>query len=133
MLARAIKGTSTAEGRIHSGRQPSALPVVRELERDRDVFGLPERLDHGLQRVLVLADHAQLVALDADLHLGADVLDPLAQVTGDLIRDAGVQRDLDLAAALADRLRVAGLEQLRRQRAACRLLAEDLERRARPL
>src|SRR5207245_7091249 len=31
------------------------LPVVRELKRDRYVLGLSKRLDHELERVLVLA------------------------------------------------------------------------------
>ena len=45
----------------------------------------------------------------------------------DVVGDAGVQANLDLAASLADRLRVVGLEQLGRQLAAGGLLAQHLQ------
>ena len=56
----------------------------------------------------------------------AETLDSLAQVARDVVGDARVELDLDLAATLADALRVAGLEQLRRQLAAGGLLAQNL-------
>ncbi len=91
-----------------------------------DVVGLAQGLDDLLQRVLVLAYDPELVALDAHLQLRRDVLDPLAQVARDVVGDAGVELDLDLAATLADALRIAGFEQLRRQLAAGGLLAQNL-------
>src|SRR5690349_20667984 len=98
-----IAGITSTERYVEpEGAFRRPLPVVRELQRDRDVVGLAERLDHQLQGVLVLADHPELVALDAHLHLRAHVLDPLAQVAGDVLCDAGVELNLDLAATLAD-------------------------------
>src|ERR1035437_6774270 len=102
--------------------------VVRELQWDWDVLRFAQRLDHELQGVFVLADHAQLVALDPHLDLGCGVLDLLSEVASDVVGDARIQLDLDLAATLAHRLRLPGLEQLWRQLAASRLLTEDLER-----
>src|SRR5437763_9538431 len=102
------------------------LSVVGELQRDGDVVGLAQGLDDLLQRVLVLAYDPELVALDAHLQLRRDVLDPLAQVARDVVGDARVELDLDLAATLADALRIAGFEQLRRQLAAGGLLAQNL-------
>src|SRR5260370_28459849 len=91
-------------------RPDSGLPVVCELKGHRDVLRLAEILDHELQRVLVLADDAQLITLDPHLDFGRDVLDALPKVAGQLIGDACVQLDLDLAAALPHRLGVARLE-----------------------
>jgi len=90
-----------------------SLAVIRELQWDGDVLRLAQRLDHELQRVLVFGGHAQLVTLDSHLRFGGNSLNPLAKVSGDVVSDPGVQSDLDLAAALADGLRVAGLEELR--------------------
>src|SRR5437879_7846039 len=111
----------------------SGLPVVGELKGNRDVLGLAKVLDRGLQRVLVLAHHSKLVALDPHLELGAHGLDPLAQVARELVRDAGVELHLDLAAALADRLGVAGFEQLGRDLAPASLHAQRLARPLRSL
>src|SRR5438128_1170962 len=77
------------------------LAVVRELERDRDVLRVAQGLDHLLERVLVLANDAQLVALDPDLQLVGNVLDPLAQVARELVVDDRIESDVDLAATLA--------------------------------
>src|SRR5258708_34391392 len=93
------------------GRPESGLPVGRELKGPRDVLRFAEILDHELQRVLVLADDAQLNTLDPHLDFGRDVLDALPKVARQLIGDACVQLALDLAAALAHRLGVARLEQ----------------------
>src|SRR2546430_1710322 len=103
------------------------LAVVRELERDRDVLCVAQLLDHELERVLVLAHDAELVALDPDLQLAGNVLDPLAQIARELVVDARVKADVDLAATLADRLRIARLEELRRKLPARRFLAQHLE------
>src|SRR5258708_37814275 len=103
------------------------LAVVRELQRDCDVLRVAQRLDHELKRVLVLADDAQLVALNPHLDLRRGVLNSLSQVARDVIRDAGVEPDLDLAAAFANTPGVARLEQLWRKLAACSLLAKHLE------
>src|SRR6266513_4470634 len=67
-----------------------SLSIVRELQRHRDVLGVAKGLDHQLQRVLVLADDAELVPLDADLELARDVLDPLPKVARQLVVDAGI-------------------------------------------
>src|ERR1700694_694572 len=88
------------------------LAVGRELERDGGVLGFAGWVDSELAGVLVLADDAQLVALDAHLQLGRDVLDPLAQVARDVFGDACIEQNLDLAATLADRFRVARVEEL---------------------
>src|SRR5258706_2909022 len=88
------------------------LAVVRELKGNRDALRLAQRLDHQLQRVLVLADDAQLVALDPHLELRRNVLDPLAQVAGDIVGDPRVQADVDLASTLAYGLWVTGFEEL---------------------
>src|SRR5207249_7894020 len=57
----------------------------------------------------------------------------LAEVARQVVVDARVQLDLDLAAALAHRLRVAGLEQLGRELAPGGLLAQHLKRGPRPV
>src|SRR5437879_7135896 len=103
------------------------LAVVRELERDRDVRRVEKGLDSLLGRVLVLANDAQLVALDPDLQLVGNVLDPLAQVARELVVDARIESDVDLAATLADSLWIARLEELRRKLPARGLLAQHLE------
>src|SRR2546428_8830993 len=103
------------------------LAVVRELERDRDVLSVAQRLDHHLERVFVLAHDAQLVALDPDLQLVGNVLDPLAQIARELVVDARVEADVDLAATLAHRFRIARLEELRRKLPARGLLTQHLE------
>src|SRR5438477_6665178 len=107
------------------------LAVVGELQRDWNVLRFAQRLHDRLQRVLVLARDAQLVALDADLHLGRYILDALAKIARDVIRDPCVEPDLDLPASFAHRLRVAGLEELRRQLPPGALLTQHLEGRLR--
>src|SRR5579864_7992440 len=97
---------STA-GMTFTSKTPESLAVVRELQRNGDVLGFAKRLDDRLQGVLVLAHDTQLIALDAHLQLGRNVLDSLAQVARDVFGDPRVQPHLDLAAALADCLRVA--------------------------
>src|SRR5450759_472867 len=98
------------------GAPPASLrrasAVVGELQRDRDVLRFAQRLDHELQGVFVLAHHAQLVALDPHLDLRCRVLDLLSEVASDVVGDARIQLDLDLATTLAHRLRLPGLEQL---------------------
>src|SRR3989442_10455317 len=106
----------------------SRLAVIRELQRDGNVLRLAQRLDHQLKRVFVLADDAKLVALDPNLRLGGDILDPLAEVSRDVVGDPRVEQDLDLAAAFADGLGVAGLEELGRQLAPRSLLTQHLHR-----
>src|SRR5207253_9788061 len=83
----------------HGAPVGKRLAVIGELERDGDVFRLPQRLDHQLQGVFVLADDAELTALDPNLTLRRHVLDPLADGTGELVRDAGGAAPIDLAAA----------------------------------
>src|SRR5450759_2927444 len=124
-----IAGMTTTE---LNGLPAEALPVVGELQGNRDVVCFAQRLDHELERVFVFADDTKLLALDARLHFGGDVLDPFAQVTGDLLCDACVEAHLDLASTLADGLRVTRLEQLGRKLPPCRLFAQNLERRLRP-
>src|SRR5690349_6782420 len=102
-------------GTTSTSKRQARLAVVRELQRDRNVFSLAQRFDDELQGVLVLARDAELVALDPDLDLVRDVLDALPQIASEVVVDTGVQVDLDLAAALADRLGIAGLEELGRQ------------------
>ncbi len=70
-----------------------------------------------------------LVALDAHLHLRSDVLYPLAKVAGDLIRDARIEMNLDLAPALADGLGIVRLEKLGRKLASGSFLSQDLQSR----
>src|ERR1700682_6612561 len=91
------------------------LPVVGELQGDRDVLRFAHGLDHELKRVLVLAGHTQLVALDSYLPLGGRVLNPLAEVFRNLVGDSRVELDLDLAATLPDGLGVARFEELGRE------------------
>src|ERR1700674_392632 len=117
--------TSTVPYRAPQG---GFLPIVGELQWDRDVLRLAQRLDHQLQGVLVLAHDAQLVALNPHLDLGRGVLDLFSQIARDVVGDARVQKDLDLAAPLAHRLRLSGLQQLWGKLAASRLLAENLQR-----
>src|SRR5216683_1699898 len=111
--------------RVITGR---LLADPRAASRSTTWTRLAQRLDHRLQRVLVLAHDPKLIALDPHIQLARHVLDSLAQVARDVVGDAGVEPDLDLAAALANRLRVVGLEKLGRELAARRLLAQDLER-----
>src|SRR6202040_2262702 len=99
-----------------------ALPVVGELKRNRDVFRFSQRFDYELECVLVLADDPKLVALDAHLDLRRHSLDALSQVARDVVGDPRIQLNLDLAATLSDRFRIAGLEELGRELPACALL-----------
>src|SRR5256886_16668009 len=104
------------------------LAVVRELERDRDVLRVAQGLDHLLERVLVLANDARLVALDPDLKLVGNVLDPLAQVARELVVDARIESYVDLTPTLPESLWIARLEESRRKQRARVLLLQDLER-----
>ena len=61
------------------------LSVIGELKGNRDVLRFAQRLDHELERVLVLAHDAQLVALDPHLDLRRHGLDSLAQVARDVV------------------------------------------------
>src|SRR5207249_12318295 len=102
------------------------LPAIRELHWYCFAVRLAQALLAPLQHVLVPAYDPELVAMDAHLQPRRDVLDSLAQVARDVVGDARVELDLDLAATLADALRIAGFEQLRRQLAAGGLLAQNL-------
>src|SRR5258708_26284209 len=66
--------------------------VVGELEGDVELE-LPERGHHSLQLVLRLGADAQLVALDAHLHLGMGGADPLVEGAGEVVGDAAPPLD----------------------------------------
>src|SRR5258707_13823208 len=72
-------GAGSPRSGEHSGPavRRTCLAVIRELQRDRDVLRFAQRLDNKLQGVLVLADHAELIALDPHLDFGCRCLDPL--------------------------------------------------------
>src|SRR5438128_7225019 len=66
--------------------------VVRELERDPEVFGLQQG-DDGLQVVAVLACDADLLLLDRGLHPNLAVLDEPDDLPGLLRGDAVLEAD----------------------------------------
>src|SRR5438128_4226454 len=78
--------------------------IVRELERDPEVL-LAEKSDRGLQVVLLLPRHADLLSLDRHLHLELGVLDGADDLLGLLRRDS--LEDLDV---LPDRSLRGGLD-----------------------
>src|SRR4051794_36529458 len=89
------------------------LAEVHELELDVEVLAAEGR-DAGLEIVSLLAGHAELLLLDAGLHLELLVLDPLEDRAGVVLIDPLGDLREDLGAALAGRLHLADVEVLER-------------------
>src|SRR4030081_2411738 len=120
--ARALSGKSSARRTCSSpaisspsgdgAKGDCSSPVVGELQRHIEI-GRAERRDHLLQCVLVLAGDAELITLDAHLHLRLVAPDLLLQLLGQLVVDASAELD-DLAQVALGRvlglLRVEDLE-----------------------
>src|SRR5512133_2168760 len=101
-------------------------PHVRELQGDAEV-GLADGPDHGLEVVLLLAGHADLVALDGRLDLHAGAFDELHELLGLVVRDADVHVHALPDGTLGRRLDRPLREGLQRDLAADGLVLQDLE------
>src|ERR687895_1364034 len=94
----------------------SLLPVVLELQRDRVALRLlAETGDHALELVLALAADADRVALDLILHLREFVANQLADLLGQILREATAQPDALTNGIAARLLYFAPVEDLERQ------------------
>src|SRR5262249_51166110 len=78
-----------------AGRPPLVValaPVIHEAHVNPELR-FPQSLHHGLQVVLALAEHANLVILNLSLHLELGVLDDLHDFPSLLDRDALLEPD----------------------------------------
>src|SRR5262249_10302372 len=96
---------------VTRGTRRGSVTSVRQLDRDAEV-PIPQRLDHGLEIVLLLAGDSDLVALDRRLNLELRILHELHDLARLLDRDALLEIDLLLRGARGSGLDGAPAERL---------------------
>src|SRR5262249_17949019 len=102
-----------------------SVTSVRQLDRDAEV-ALPQRVDHGLEIVLLLACDPDLIALDRRLDLELPILDELHDLARLLDRDALLEIDALLRGAGRSGLDLPPPERLERDLTARELVAQDV-------